>query len=103
MKTITKYKVNATAPRLSDEDPDPIEQDESEGVSSILIEGWLPWEPEDIADIRKLIAERLPPKQQFIIEAFLDGLTYNDVCVTEKYWRYHLAKGIELIRKELKL
>jgi DNA-directed RNA polymerase specialized sigma24 family protein len=103
MKTITKHKVNATAPRLSDEDPDPIEQDESEGVSSTLIEGWLPWEPEDIADIRKLIAERLPPKQQFIIEAFLDGLTYNDVCVTEKYWRYHFAKGIELIRKELKL
>ena len=103
MKTITRHKINATAPRLSDEDPDPIEQDESEGVSSIMIEGWLPWEPEDIADIRKLIAERLPPKQQFIIEAFLDGLTYNDVCVTEKYWRYHFAKGIELIRKELKL
>ena len=103
MKTITRYKVNATAPRLSDEDPDPIEQDESEGISSTLIEGWLPWEPEDIADIRKLIAERLPPKQQFIIEAFLDGLSYNDVCVTEKYWRYHFAKGIELIRKELGL
>lgn len=103
MKKIIRHKVNATAPRLSDEDPDPIEQDESEGVSSTLIEGWLPWEPEDIADIRKLIAERLPPKQQFIIEAFLDGLTYNDVCVTEKYWRYHFAKGIELIRKELKL
>jgi hypothetical protein len=97
------HKVNATAPRLSDEDPDPIEQDESEGISSTLIEGWLPWEPEDIADIRKLIAERLPPKQQFIIEAFLDGLSYNDVCVTEKYWRYHFAKGIELIRKELGL
>lgn len=97
------HKVNATAPRLSDEDPDPIEQDESEGISSTLIEGWLPWEPEDIADIRKLIAERLPPKQQFIIEAFLDGLTYNDVCVTEKYWRYHFSKGIELIRKELGL
>lgn len=103
MKTTTRHKINATAPRLSDEDPDPIEQDESEGVSSIMIEGWLPWEPEDIADIRKLIAERLPPKQQFIIEAFLDGLTYNDVCVTEKYWRYHFAKGVELIRKELKL
>lgn len=103
MKKIIRHKVNATAPRLSDEDPDPIEQDESEGVSSTLIEGWLPWDPEDITDIRKLIAERLPPKQQFIIEAFLDGLTYNDVCVTEKYWRYHFAKGIELIRKELKL
>lgn len=90
-------------PRLSDEDPDPIEQDESEGISSSMIEGWLPWDPEDIQDIRKLIATKLPPKQQFILEAFLDGLNYNDVHVTEKYWRYHFAKGVELIRKELKI
>jgi hypothetical protein len=90
-------------PRLSDEDPDPIEQDESEGISSSMIEGWLPWDPEDIEDIRKLIATKLPPKQQFILEAFLDGLNYNDVHVTEKYWRYHFAKGVELIRKELKI
>lgn len=90
-------------PRLSDEDPDPIEQDESEGISSSMIEGWLPWDPEDIEDIRKLIATKLPPKQQFILEAFLDGMNYNDVNVTEKYWRYHFAKGVELIRKELKL
>jgi len=103
MKKITIYKVSATAPRLSDEDPDPIEQDESEGISSNIIEGWLPWDPEDISDIRRLISDKLPPKQQFIIESFLDGLNYTDVCVTEKYWRYHFAKGIELIRKELKL
>jgi len=37
------------------------------------------------------------------MDSFLDGLTYTDVCVTEKYWRYHFAKGVELIRKELKL
>jgi hypothetical protein len=103
MKTIIKHKVNATAPRLSDEDPDPIEQDETEGVSSSIIEGWLPWDPEDINDVRRLISEKLPPKQQFIVESFLDGLTYSDVCVTEKYWRYHFTKGIELIRKELNL
>lgn len=90
-------------PRLSDEDPDPIEQDESEGISSSMVEGWLPWDPEDIQDIRKLIATKLQPKQQFILEAFLDGLNYNDVHVTEKYWRYHFAKGVELIRKELKI
>ena len=103
MRKIKIHKVNATAPRLSDEDPDPIEQDESEGISSHIIDGWLPWEPEDIADIRRLISEKLPPKQQFIVEAFLDGLTYSDVCVTEKYWCYLFAMGIELIRKELKL
>jgi hypothetical protein len=103
MRLKTKHKINATAPRLSDEDPDPIEQDEIEGISSAIIDGWLPWDPEDISDIRRLIADKLPPKQQFILEAFLDGLSYTDVCVTEKYWRYHFAKGVELIRKELKL
>ena len=103
MKKITIYKVSATAPRLSDEDPDPIEQDETEGVSSSIIEGWLPWDPEDITDVRRLVEEKLPPKQKFIIDSFLDWLTYTDVCVTEKYWRYHFAKGVELIRKELKL
>lgn len=103
MRKTTKHKINATAPRLSDEDPDPIEQDEVEGISSTIIDGWLPWDPEDIVDIRRLIVDKLHPKQQFIMEAFLDGLNYNDVNVTEKYWRYHFAKGIELIRKELKL
>jgi hypothetical protein len=103
MRTKTKHKINCIAPRLSDEDPDPIEQDDSENISLPISEGWLPWEPEDIQDIRKIIANHLPPKQQFILEAFLDGLNYSDVCVTEKYWRYHFAKGLELIKKELKL
>lgn len=103
MRTKTKHKVNCIAPRLSDEDPDPIEQDDSESVSLPAVEGWLMWDPEDISDVRKIIATRLPPKQQFILEAFLDGLNYHDVCVTEKYWRYHFAKGVEIIKKELKI
>lgn len=90
-------------PRLSDEDPDPIEQDDVEGVSALLVEGWLPWDPEDIEDIRKLIANSLPAKQQFILESFLSGLNYTDVCVTEKYWRYHFNKGVEIIKKEMGL
>ena len=65
-----------------------------------LDEGWLPWSAEDMLDVRKIIA-KLEPKDQFIMEAFLDGLNYSDVSVTEKYWRYHFAKGIEIIRKEL--
>ncbi len=101
--TKTKHKVNAVAPRLSDEDIDPIEQDETDNVSSQIVEGWLPWDPEDIIDIRRLISDKMPQKQQFIIEAFLDGLNYVDVSVTEKYWRYHFSKGIEFIKKELKL
>lgn len=72
-------------------------------VSSQIIEGWLPWDPEDIIDIKRLINEKMPQKQQYVIEAFLDGLNYVDVGVTEKYWRYHFSKGIEFIKKELKL
>jgi hypothetical protein len=98
-----KHKINAVAPRLSDEDIDPIEQDDTDNISSHIIEGWLPWDPEDIEDIKRLISERMPSKQQFVIESFLDGLTYVDIGVTEKYWRYHFAKGVEFIKKELKL
>jgi hypothetical protein len=103
MRTKTKHKVNAVAPRLSDEDIDPIEQDDSDNLSLQVNEGWLPWDPEDIADIRRLILEKMPAKQQYIITAFLDGMSYSDVSVTEKYWRWHFAKGIEFIKKELKL
>jgi hypothetical protein len=103
MRTKTKHKVNATAPRLSDEDVDPIEQDDLENWGVLTVEGWLPWDLEDIADIRRLIADNMPTKQRFVIEAFLDGATYADVDVTEKYWRYHFAKGVEYIKKELGL
>ena len=103
MKIKTRHKLNAVAPRLSDEDIDPIEQDDSDNASMQIVEGWLPWDPEDVADIRRLITEKMSPKQQFIIDAFLDGLSYADISVTEKYWRYHFSKGIEFIKKELKL
>jgi hypothetical protein len=102
-KTKTTHKISAVAPRLSDEDIDPIEQDELENSSTQIIEGWLPWEPEDINDIRRLIVEKMPTKQRFVIEAFLDGQNYHDINVTEKYWRYHFAKGIEYIKRELKI
>jgi hypothetical protein len=103
MKKPVKFKISAVAPRLSDEDPDPIEQDGSESNSTMLVEEWLPWDPEDIIDIRRLISTKMPVKQQFVLEAFLDGKTYNMIGVTEKYWRYHFAKGVEFIKKELKL
>lgn len=98
------HEVNAVHPRLSDEDPDPMEREDSrEGhISIVLIEGWLPWTPEDINDVRKIIS-RLEPKQQFILESFLDGLSFTDLSVTEKYWRYHFAKGLENIKRELGL
>jgi hypothetical protein len=101
MKKIIKYKVNAIAPRLSDEEVDPLEQDDNEGISTEMIEGFSLWSPEDMMDIRKLINERMDNKQQYIFHAFLEGMTYIDVGLTEKYWRYHFTKGIEFIKKEL--
>lgn len=103
MRTKTKHKVNAVAPRLSDEDIDPIEQDDTDNYSLMVNDGWLPWDPEDITDIKRLILEKMPVKQQFIIAAFLDGMSYTDVNVTEKYWRWHFARGIDFIKRELKL
>lgn len=104
MRTKTKHKVNAIAPRLSDEDPDPIEQDDSESATTIILtEGWLPWDQEDIQDIKKLIATHMPQKQRYVLECFLEGMSYRDANVTEKYWRYHFNKGIDFIKQELKL
>lgn len=99
----TKHKIQAVTPRLSDEDPDPLEQDDVEGTSTQLIEGWLPWEPDDIQDIRNLIENNMPFKQREVLLAFLNGQSYNEIHVTEKYWRYHFLKGVEFIKKELGL
>ena len=98
-----KHKINAATPRLSDEELDPIELDDHDGVSTEMMEAYLPWNAEDILDIKRLIDEHMPKKQQEILLAFLEGLNHNDIMVTEKYWRYHFAKGVEFIKKELKL
>jgi len=103
MKTTKKHKVNAVTPRLSDEDPDPIEQDDSAEGYHLLQEGWYPWDQDDILDIRKIIETRMPTKQRFVLESFLEGRTFQDIMVTEKYWRYHFSKGVEFIKKELKV
>jgi hypothetical protein len=103
-KTIRSINIiKAATPRLSDEELDPLEQDDGEGVSTDMMDAYFPWSPEDILDIKRLVAERMPVKQRFIVAAFLEGLTHADVLVTEKYWRYHFNKGIEFIKKELKL
>ena len=101
---MTKHKVKAVAPRLSDEDLDPIEQDEQESIASSLInEGWLPWDAEDVKDIKRLIAEKMLAKQRYVLEAFLQGLSYNDIGVSETHWRYHFNNGLEFIKQELKV
>jgi hypothetical protein len=96
-------KINAVTPRLSDEDPDPIEQDDSADGYHLLQEGWYPWDNDDIIDIRNIIDHKMPKKQQFIMRAFLNGQMHYDINVTEKYWRYHFFKAIDLIKKELKI
>jgi len=103
MRTKTKHIIRAATPRLSDEELDPIEQDDGDGVSTEMMEAYFPWSQEDILDIKRLIVERMPSKQREIFSAFLEGLTHNDIMVTEKYWRYHFSKGIVFIKRELKL
>lgn len=103
MRTKTKHIIKAATPRLSDEEMDELEKGDSEGTSAEMIEAFYPWSPEDILDIKRLITDKMPVKQRFILGAFLEGLTHIDVNVTEKYWRYHFTKGVEIIKKELKL
>lgn len=93
--------INCSKPRLSDEEMDPIEQDDLESVTQQSSEGWVPWDLDDLIDIRRIIDERMPSKQREVIEAFLVGKIYTDVDMTEKYWRYHYEKAVEFIQKEL--
>jgi len=98
------HKVNCANPRLSDEDIDPLEIDDVESITSNKTnEGWVPWDMDDLIDIYRIIEERMPPKQRMVIEAFLLGQSNKDIDVTEKFFRYHLEKGIEFIKQELKL
>ena len=97
-----RITVNCSKPRLSDEEMDPIEQDDIEGISHHMSEGWVPWNVDDLIDIRRIIDDRMPGKQRQIINAFLKGMNFDDMGVTEKYWRYHYEKAIEFIQEELK-
>jgi len=96
-------KIKAATPRLSDEELDPIEQDDMDGIPVDVIDPFLPWNQEDILDIKRLIYEHMPEKQREVLHAFLEGLMYTDLNVTEKYWRYHFEKGVAFIKKELGL
>jgi hypothetical protein len=102
MKTIISYTINAANPRLSDEEPDLLEQDErDQDGSPNSSEGWVPWGLEDLIDINRIIEERMPRKQREVIQAYLSGQNNKSLEVSEKYWRYHLEKAIKFIRKEL--
>ena len=95
--------INHSKPRLSDEEMDPLELDDIDAFAGVLENGWLPWDLDDLIDIERIIEDRMPKKQKYVIEAFLMGKTYLDVGVTEKYWRYHYEQAVEFIKEELKL
>jgi hypothetical protein len=93
--------MNKASPRLSDEEPDPIERDDADDDPLYeTMDRGLQWDSDDLLDIRNIIVE-LPVEQQEIIEATLLGQTHEDLDVTEKYWRYHLAKALATIRKKM--
>lgn len=95
------YKKNCAAPRLSDEEPDLMEQEDAEAISGLSDGGWLPWTQDDLIDIRRIVESRMPTKQREVLETFLMGGNAKDLGVTEKYWRYHFKRGIEFIKKEM--
>jgi hypothetical protein len=100
--TIKEHKKNCcAAPRLSDEEPDLMEQEDVEGISGQTVGGWLPWTHEDMIDIRRVIDEKMSEKQREVIETALMGGNAADLGVTEKYWRYHYKRAIDLIKKEM--
>ena len=101
MKNITEHKVNAANPRLSDEDPDPMEQDDRSDDSSDTNEGYLPWDADDLLDIRSIIEDDLSLKEREVIEAALLGQNHHDLGVSEKYFRYWYSKAIRNIRDKV--
>lgn len=104
MKKIISYKLNRANPRLSDEEIDPLELDDLEHLSSKLpMENWTVNGHDDMMDVMRVVENVLPTAQRIVIEAFLSGQDNNDIGVSEKFWRYHFAKAVESIKKELGL
>ena len=98
-----KTTISCSRTKLSDEEIDPLERDDVDALSNLLDVGWVPWNLDDLIDIERIIDEKMTSKQKQIIQAFLLGLNYKDLKVSEKYWRYHFTSAIEFIKKELKL
>ena len=98
-----KITLKCSKTRLSDEEIDPLDWDDTSALNDIVDTGWVAWDLDDLIDIERIIEERMPTKPKQIIEAFLMGLTYTDLGVSEKYWRYHYNKAVEFIKEELKL
>ena len=94
-----KITVHASIRRLSDEEPDPLENEDPATEPSSM--GWAPWGSDTIQDVYNIVSEKLNEKQREIIEAHLMGYNHKDLAVSEKYWRYWYASAIKKIQKEL--
>ena len=98
-----EHIINGARPRLSDEEVDLIEQDDGESSEVSSEDGWVPWGIDDILSIKNIISSRMNQNQKEIIEAFLSGVTYEELGVSEKFYRYHYQKAVDFIKLELKL
>lgn len=87
--------------RLSDEEMDPMENDEAYIEPLAAMYASTNWSPETLQDVYNVISDKLSEKQKEIVEAHLMGYTHKDLQVTEKYWRYHWGKAVSKIKKEL--
>ncbi len=96
-------KVNATMRRLSDEEMDPMENDDLSIEPFAASQFANVWNPDTIHDVYNIVSLKLSDKQREIVEAHLMGYTHKDLQVSEKYWRYHWAQAVKRIKKELDL
>lgn len=52
------------------------------------------------SDLYKVV-NTLDPLQQEIVRAELAGMTYKDIGMSKKTWRYHRQKAFEIIKQHL--
>lgn len=56
---------------------------------------------ENSIDLDKIIEKYLNDAQKRIVLAELAGMTFNDIGVTKKFWRYHRDNAHEIIKQHL--
>ena len=92
-------RLKPISPKLWEQVPDIMEFDLiNDDAVELLIETKIPTINQRV--LWKLVS-RLEPKQHRMVIAFMRGNTHEDIGVSEKTWRYHLEKGIKVMRKEL--
>lgn len=85
-----------TAVKLIDEEVDDLEKYDFSGLAAPGTGGEL----DERLDLYNNV-DMLPDKQRAVVLAYLSGLTYNELNVTEKYFRYHLNHAIHNLRRKL--